>query len=97
MISASSSGDHLLCFLAGDSEVCGGMVRFPPPLPGRPELTLPDTEFPKLPPTPGPPAPLDLGDRVPVAGANVADDEPPRGGCATAVEGGTVVVDVYRE
>lgn len=30
MISESSSGDHLLCFLAGESELCGGMVRFPP-------------------------------------------------------------------
>jgi len=27
MISASSSGDHLLCFLAGDSATCGPMVR----------------------------------------------------------------------
>lgn len=36
MIKASSSGDHLLCFLAGDSDVCGGMLRFPLlPLPGR--------------------------------------------------------------
>ena len=30
MISESSSGDHLLCFLAGESELCGGMVRFAP-------------------------------------------------------------------
>ena len=96
MISASSSGDHLLCFLAGDSDVCGGMVRFPP-LPGRTELTLPDPDFHKLPPAPGPPAPLDLGDRVPVAGANVANDEPPRAGGATVVVGGIVVADVYWE
>jgi len=27
MIRASSSGDHLLCFLAGLSAVCGGMLR----------------------------------------------------------------------
>jgi hypothetical protein len=33
---ASSSGDHLLCLFAGDSDVCGGKLRFPPPLPGRP-------------------------------------------------------------
>lgn len=31
---ASSSGDHLLCFLAGVSEGCGGMLRFPPVLLG---------------------------------------------------------------
>ena len=30
MIRASSSGDHLLCFLAGESELCGGMVRLAP-------------------------------------------------------------------
>lgn len=30
MIWASSSGDHLLCFLAGLSAVCGGMLRLPP-------------------------------------------------------------------
>lgn len=30
MIKASSSGDHLLCFLAGVSEGCGGILRFPP-------------------------------------------------------------------
>lgn len=36
MMRASSSGDHLLCFFAGDSEVWGGMLRFPLlPLPGR--------------------------------------------------------------
>ena len=29
MIKASSSGDHLLCFFAGDSAACGGIVRFP--------------------------------------------------------------------
>lgn len=29
MIKASSSCDHLLCFLAGDSDACGGMLRFP--------------------------------------------------------------------
>jgi hypothetical protein len=29
MMTASSSGDHLLCFLAGDSVGCGAMVRFP--------------------------------------------------------------------
>lgn len=29
MISASSSGDHLLCFFAGDSATCGGMARLP--------------------------------------------------------------------
>lgn len=47
MISASSSGDHLLCFLAGDSAGCGGMLRFPPP--------------PLLPPLPpGPLGPLAL-------------------------------------
>ncbi len=30
MIRASSSGDHLLCFLAGDSAGWGGMLRLPP-------------------------------------------------------------------
>ena len=30
MIRASSSGDHLLCFFAGDSSEWGGMLRFPP-------------------------------------------------------------------
>ena len=30
MIKASSSADHLLCFLAGVSEGCGGILRFPP-------------------------------------------------------------------
>lgn len=34
MIKASSSGDHLLCFLAGVSDGCGGMLRFPPVPPG---------------------------------------------------------------
>lgn len=29
MIKWSSSRDHLLCFLAGDSDVWGGMLRFP--------------------------------------------------------------------
>jgi hypothetical protein len=29
IISASSSADHLLCFLAGDSDACGGMLRLP--------------------------------------------------------------------
>ena len=28
IISASSSGDHLLCFFAGDSAECGPMLRF---------------------------------------------------------------------
>jgi hypothetical protein len=39
MMRLSSWDDHLLCFLAGDSNVCGGMLRFPPPLLGR-ELLL---------------------------------------------------------
>lgn len=34
----SSWDDHLVCFLAGDSNVCGGMLRFPPPLLGREAL-----------------------------------------------------------
>lgn len=37
MIKASSSGDHLLCFLAGDSATCGGMARLP--LTARPGAT----------------------------------------------------------
>lgn len=28
-MSESSSGDHFVCFLAGDSAACGGMLRFP--------------------------------------------------------------------
>ena len=35
MMRASSSGDHLLCFFAGGSDVCGGMLRFPLALLGR--------------------------------------------------------------
>lgn len=31
MIKASSSGDHLDCFLAGDSAVCAGCNRFAEP------------------------------------------------------------------
>jgi hypothetical protein len=30
MMIASSSGDHLLCFFAGDSDGWEGMLRFPP-------------------------------------------------------------------
>ena len=59
MISASSSGDHLLCFLAGLSVVCGGMLRLlagdgagagPGPIDPRP----PDAADPGLCPPPPP-------------------------------------------
>ena len=81
MIRASSSADHLLCFFAGDSEVCGGMLRLPPPGAGRdsePKLTPPAVGCP-LPGDVDAPNPLNLvppeksprGDEV--LGATVED------------------------
>lgn len=41
MISESSSADHLLCFLAGESELCGGIVRLAPGKAPTPTLCKP--------------------------------------------------------
>jgi hypothetical protein len=93
MIRASSSGDHLLCFLAGDSDVCGGMLRFPPPLPGRGaglELGVgPETLNALLAPAP-PAAPPRRGDRGPAAPARGASGGP-LGGAVTAATAGAVL------
>lgn len=73
MIRASSSGDHLLCFFAGESDVCDGMLRFPPPLPGRePALEPGAGPVPGAPETlgrlaPASPAAPRRGDNVPAA------------------------------
>ena len=78
MISASSSGDHLLCFFAGESDVCDGMLRFPPPLPGRePALEPGAGPVPGAPETlgrlaPASPAAPRRGDNVPAATAKEA-------------------------
>lgn len=96
MMRASSSGDHLLCFLAGDSAECGGMLRFPPPLPGRgPDLEL--GLCPALvaaealcPLAPAPTAAPARGDNAPGATANAASGGP-LGGAVAVTDGGTEV------
>lgn len=103
MIRASSSGDHLLCFFAGDSDVCGGMLRFPLlPLPGRDPGPVPAVAIcprlaavgpPKL-PRGAPPTGPTRGDGTAGATANDAGGGPPRGAGA-AVEDGTAVVGVW--
>jgi len=89
MISASSSGDHLLCFFAGDSDVCDGMLRFPPPLPGRePILELgvgPETLNALAPALPAAPK---RGDKGPAAAAKEAGGGPLRDAVTVA---GTVL------
>ena len=96
MIKVSSSGDHLLCFFAGDSDVCDGMLRFPPPLPGRrPVLELGLGPMPAAARTlgrlaPAPPAAPRRGDSGLAAIANDAVGGPT--GCpGTAADVGTVV------
>ena len=96
MIRVSSSGDHLLCFLAGDSDVCDGMLRFPPPLPGRgPARELGLGPAPAAAGTlgrlaPAPPAAPRRGDSGPAAIANEAVGGP--AGCpGTAADAGTVL------
>lgn len=97
MMRASSSGDHLLCFLAGDSDVCEGMLRFPPPLPGRetdlevsacPAPNAAETLCPRAlaPPT----AAAKRGDSGPAdeAGGGPAEDAVTAAGGGTEVDGG---------
>jgi hypothetical protein len=77
MMRESSWDDHLLCFFAGDSNVCGGMLRFPPPLPGREfilELDVGPEMLGALLPVPA--AAPDRGDNGPVATAKDAGDGP---------------------
>jgi hypothetical protein len=87
MIRASSSGDHLLCFFAGDSAVCGGMLRFPPPLPGRGPVLEPGAGPETLSPlVRGPPAAPRRGDdNGPAPAANGAGGGP-HGGEVTAAD-----------
>ena len=87
MIRASSSGDHLLCFFAGDSAVCGGMLRFPPPLPGRgPVLEPGDGPGALSPLALGPPAAPRRGDdNGPAPAANGAGGGP-HGDAVTAAD-----------
>lgn len=87
MIRASSSGDHLLCFFAGDSEVCGGMLRLPLLGAGRdsgPKLTpppvgcaLPGATDAPTPPTLVPPGKSPRGDDALGATAEDAGGGPP--------------------
>lgn len=96
MMRASSSGDHLLCFFAGDSDVCCGMLRFPPPLPGRdPNLELGACDDETLCPLALAPAPAAAapgrGDNGPAATANEASGGPPEAAAATAADRGTDV------
>ena len=102
IIKASSSGDHLLCFLAGDSDVCGGMLRFPPlPLPGRDADPAPPACAPRV-PTGGPVKLLRAaGPTTPRCGeetwgppAKGAGGGPPRD-VAVAVEDETEAVGVW--
>jgi len=93
MIRASSSGDHLLCFLAGESDVCDGMLRFPPPLPGRePALEPGAGAVPGAPKTLCrlAPAALRRGDRGPAATAKEVCGGPLWGAAAAAADAGTV-------
>jgi hypothetical protein len=93
MISASSSGDHLLCFFAGDSDVCDGMLRFPPPLPGRgPVLELgvgPETLSALAPALPA--AAPKRGDKGPAAAAAKEAGGGPLRGAVAAADAGTVL------
>ncbi len=104
MMRASSSGDHLLCFLAGDSDVCDGMLRFPPPLPGRDaDLELgacpaPTTAETLCPLARAPPTAPSRGDNGPVATAKEASGGPLEGAVTatvgwTEVDGGCWVGD----
>lgn len=77
MISESSSADHLLCFFAGDSDACGGMLRFPwgpvadaaaPALP--PDPVVPVPLLPPPLPLPLPPPPPTAATPTAVAGAD---------------------------
>lgn len=93
MMRASSSGDHLLCFFAGDSDVCDGMLRFPPPLPGRDAVldpgACPDPAAAAetlCPLARTPPTPPRRGDNGPAATANEASGGPPEGS-VTAADG----------